>query len=393
LSYFYIFVLNLNQIKMNVFNLTANDNVSEMLKEGVDYIIVKDGNGAETKIVNLANEKYCPRKGFIEIEAMRKSNKHENVKMIRKIRDKKTNLFYGIPTGINSETKELQFKAIWIDNKMLFDLSIPDQAMACAIILNSQYIEGSPNQQGRSLWKVIDKEVIAHKEINKRTLRRQAEVIIESLSGSALEEAAINLGINVDANRSVFMMTNEIYRVMELDPKKFIELHNNPEREYISVFNKAVAKGFIVNDVLTGNYIYGNIPLGHNKEMAIKFLVDNTGMATTLNAKCDMQDAESRKSMEIKQESAQSQSKEAEMQKKIMELEAELAKNKKVEEFKDPFASMESVVSEETKKDSTEVMADLKARAKELGIKGFALPHMTEAKLVAAIEEAESKLA
>ena len=378
---------------MNVFNLTANDNVSETLREGTDYIIVKDGNGAETKIVNLANEKYCPRKGFIEIEAMRKSNKHENVKMIRKIRDKKTNLFYGIPTGINTETKELQFKAIWIDNKMLFDLSIPDQAMACAIILNSQYIEGSPNQQGRSLWKVIDKEVIAHKEINKRTLRRQAEVIIESLSGSALEEAAINLGINVDANRSVFMLTNEIYRVMELDPKKFIELHNNPEREYISVFNKAVAKGFIVNDVLTGNYIYGNIPLGHNKEMAIKFLVDNTGMATTLNAKCDMQDAESRKSMEIKQESAQSQSKEAEMQKKIMELEAELAKNKKVEEFKDPFASMESVVSEETKKDSAEVMADLKARAKELGIKGFALPHMTEAKLVAAIEEAESKLA
>ena len=378
---------------MNVFNLTANDNVSETLREGTDYIIVKDGNGAETKIVNLANEKYCPRKGFIEIEAMRKSNKHENVKMIRKIRDKKTNLFYGIPTGINTETKELQFKAIWIDNKMLFDLSIPDQAMACAIILNSQYIEGSPNQQGRSLWKVIDKEVIAHKEINKRTLRRQAEVIIESLSGSALEEAAINLGINVDANRSVFMMTNEIYRVMELDPKKFIELHNNPEREYISVFNKAVAKGFIVNDVLTGNYIYGNIPLGHNKEMAIKFLVDNTGMATTLNAKCDMQDAESRKSMEIKQESAQSQSKEAEMQKKIMELEAELAKNKKVEEFKDPFASMESAVSEETKKDSLEVMADLKARAKELGIKGFALPHMTEAKLVAAIEEAESKLA
>ena len=378
---------------MNVFNLTANNNVSETLREGDDYIIVKDGNGAETKIVNLANEKYCPRKGFIEIEAMRKSNKHENVKMIRKIRDKKTNLFYGIPTGINTETKELQFKAIWIDNKMLFDLSIPDQAMACAIILNSQYIEGSPNQQGRSLWKVIDKEVLAHKEINKRTLRRQAELIIESLSGSALEEAAINLGINVDANRSVFMMTNEIYRVMELDPKKFIELHNNPEREYISVFNKAVAKGFIVNDVLTGNYIYGNIPLGHNKEMAIKFLVDNTGMATTLNAKCDMQDAESRKSMEIKQESAQSQSKEAEMQKKIMELEAELAKNKKVEEFKDPFASMESAVSEETKKDSAEVMADLKARAKELGIKGFALPHMTEEKLVAAIEKAEAERA
>lgn len=378
---------------MNVFNLTANNNVSEMLKEGVDYIIVKDGNGAETKIVNLANEKYCPRKGFIEIEAMKKSNKHENVKMVRKIRDKKTNLFWGIPTGINPETKELQFKAIWIDNKMIFDLSIPDQAMTCAIILNSQYIEGSPNQQGRSLWKVIDKEVLAHKEINKRTLRRQAEAIIETLSGNALVETAINLGINTEANSSVFMMTNEIYRVMELDPKKFIELHNNPEREYISVFNKAVAKGFITHDVVTGNYIYGNIPLGHNKEMAIKFLVDNTGMATTLNAKCDMQDAESRKSMEVQQETAQSQSKEAEMQRKIMELEAELAKNKPVEEFKPPFAGMETVVSEETEKDSAKVMADLKARAKELGVKGFGLPHMTEEKLVALIEKAEAEQA
>jgi len=95
--------------------------------------------------------------------------------------------------------------------------------------------------------------------------------------------------------------------------------------------------------------------------------------------------------MEVQQETVQSQSKEAEMQRKIMELEAELAKNKPVEEFKDPFAGMASADTD--KEDAETRLVNLKARAKELGVKGFALPHMTEAKLVAAIEEAESKLA
>lgn len=374
---------------MNVFNLTDLQNVSETLREGTDYVVVKDGNGAETKIQNLANPNICLRKGFIEIEAMKRSNKHENVKMVRRVRDKKTNLYIGVPSGINTDTKELMWKSFWIDDKMSFDLSIPDQAIAWHIIKNSQYVEGSPNQQGKSVWRVIDREINAHKDIDKRSLRRKAEDIIESLKGNALTEMATNLGVNISANSSVYMLTNEVYRIMELDPKKFIDLYNNPQREYISVFKRGLAKGKIILDNSTGTYIYGNMPMGHNEEMAIQFLINNTGIASAITMKCNQEESESKASMEVSAPSI-TVNKEADLQRKIMELEAELAKNKKVEEFKAPFSEM---VSEEVKADSAQVMADLKARAKELGIKGYALPHMTEAKLVAAIEDAESKLA
>lgn len=375
---------------MNVFNLTDLQNVSETLKEGVDYVVVKDGNGAETKIVNLANKDICLRKGFIEIECMKRSNKHENVKMVRRMRDKKTNLYIGVPSGINSETKELMWKAFWIDDKMSFDLSIPDQAIAWHVIKNSQYVQGSPNQQGKSVWRVIDKEVIAHDAIIKRSLRKKAEDIIESLKGNKLVECAILLGVNVDANQSVFTMTNEIYRKMEEDPKKFIDLYNDPKREYISVFKRGVAKGKIILDNATGTFIYGNMPMGHNEEMAVQFLINNTGIASTINMKCDQEEAESKTAMEVVSSAPTSTSREADLLLEIERLKAENAKSKVEEPFKSPFAEMESADTD--KEDAKTRLDNLKARAKELGIKGFALPHMTEAKLVAAIEEAESKL-
>lgn len=375
---------------MNVFNLTNLQNVSEMLKEGVDYVVVKDGNGAETKIVNLANPDICLRKGFIEIECMKRSNKHENVKMVRRVRDKKTNLYIGVPSGINPDTKELIWKAFWIDDKMSFDLSIPDQAIAWHVIKNSQYVEGSPNQQGKSLWKVIDKEVNAHKEIDKRSLRRKAEDIIESLKGSSLTECAILLGVNVEANQSLFTLTNEIYRKMEEDPKKFIALYNDPKREYISVFKRGLAKGKIILDNATGTYIYGNIPMGHNEEMAVQFLINNTGIASTITMKCNQEDAESKVSMEVNTPSI-TVSKEADLQLEVERLKAELAKSKVAEPFKDPFAEMASADTD--KEDAETRLANLKAKAKELGVKGFGLPHMTEEKLVAAIEKAEAEQA
>lgn len=372
---------------MNVFNLTDLQNVSEKLREGVDYVVVKDGNGSETKIVNLGNPNICLRKGFIEIECMKRSNKHENVKMVRRVRDKKTNLYIGVPSGINSDTKELQWKGFWIDDKMSFDLSIPDQAIAWHVIKNSQYVEGSPNQQGKSTWRVIDKEINAHKEIDKRSLRRKAEDIIETLKGSALTEMAITLGVNVDANQSVFMMTNEIFRIMELDPKKFIDLYNNPKREYISVLKRGVAKGKIIFDGATGTYIYGNMPMGHNEEMAVQFLINNTGIATTITMKCNQEEAESKKSMETISAPI-TVNKEADMQRKIMELEAELAKTKSVEEFKDPFAEMTPIV-EKVDSDKEELEA-LRARAKELKIQGAHLALRDT--LIQKIADAESKL-
>ncbi len=369
---------------MNVFNLTDSQYVSDTLKENVDYVVVKDGNGAETKIVNLNNPEICLRNGFIEIEAMKRSNKHENTKLVRRVRDKKTNLYIGVPSGINPDTKELMWKAFWIDDKMTFDLAIPDQAIAWHIIKNSQFVEGSPNQQGKSLWRVIDREVIAHKEIKTRSLKRKAEDIIESLKGEQLVDMAIMMGINIEANKSVFMMTNELYRKADLDPAKFLDLYNNPKREYISVFKKGLAKGIINLDNATGSYIYGNMPMGHNEEMAIQFLIDHVGISSSITMKCNQEDVDSAKAMApIK---APVVDKEAEYLREIAELKAKLKADKPVEDFKSPFEDMTS--DEKLKNEELEI---LRERAKKLKIQGASLPTMTREKLIEKIAAAEDK--
>ena len=200
---------------------------------------------------------------------------------------------------------------------------------------------------------------------------------------------AITLGVNVDANQSVFMMTNEVFRIMELDPKKFIDLYNNPQREYISVLKRGVAKGKIIFDNTTGTYIYGNMPMGHNEEMAVQFLINNTGIATTITMKCNQEEAESKKAMEPIYVTVSKESKEVDMQRKIMELEAELAKTKAVEEFKSPFAEMSPIV-EKNDSDKEELEA-LRERAKELKISCWGLPKISKETLLKKIADAESK--
>jgi hypothetical protein len=354
----------------------------EMLVEGVDYVTKKDGNGTEYKIVNFDNPKYCKRNGIVEIEALKKSNRHENTKMIRCIRDKETGLIWGVSNGINQESKELKFNAYWIEDSMTFDLSIKSQAIAWAIIKNSPFIEGSPNQHGKSVYKVVDKESAAHREIDKRTLRRKAEDIIESLKGGALEEMAINFGVNVNANKNVFMLTNELYRKMEENPKAFIDLYNDPNREYTSVFNRAVSKGVITHDLITSSYVYGSVPLGSTKELSVKYLVDNSGMAAAIHNKCNATDADTKKSMSVNRSTQTNEAEDLKKQLKAMQDKLSAYESTKV----DP------VSLEDINKESPSELETLKARAKELKVKGYALPHMTEEKLTEAIEKAEAEL-
>jgi hypothetical protein len=369
---------------VNQFDLAPQQNVSEMLREGDDYVVYKDGHGFEHKIVNFNNPKYCQRKGIIELEALKKSNKHGNNKMFRKCMDKNTGLLWGFPTSINSETKELQFKAYWIEDKMTFDLSIPDQAIAWAIIKNSPFVEGSPNQHGKSVYKVIDRVKSAASEIDKRSQRRKAEDIIESLKGEELFDTAYILGINVDANQNIFMITNEIYRIMENNPAEFLKLYNDPSRPYSIVFNKGLAKGIVIRDVKSQEYLYGSLPIGSTKEAAIKYLMDNVGIAGAINSKCDVLDEQSKVSMNkmLNKDVDETEALKAE----IAALRAEKAKltSEELKEevvFEDKFSTMVDLEHEE-----------LKTKAKEYKISGYNLPTMTKEKLKSKVEEFEAKL-
>jgi len=267
---------------------------------------------------------------------------------------------------------------------MTFDLSIPDQAIAWAIIKNSPFVEGSPNQHGKSVYKVIDRVKSAASEIDKRSQRRKAEDIIESLKGEELFDTAYILGINVDANQNIFMITNEIYRIMENNPAEFLKLYNDPSRPYSIVFNKGLAKGIVIRDVKSQEYLYGSLPIGSTKEAAIKYLMDNVGIAGAINSKCDVLDEQSKVSMNkmLNKDVDETEALKAE----IAALRAEKAKltSEELKEevvFEDKFSTMADLEHEE-----------LKTKAKEYKISGYNLPTMTKEKLKSKVEEFEAKL-
>lgn len=360
---------------MNPF-LSKPSGVSEMLKEGVDYIVIKGDGDYEYKYVNLGhNSPYVQRTGVVEIEPLRVNkgvngvSKHDNYVPVKRYRDKKTKLFWGIPLGYNSQTKSIDHQLIAIEGKMMFDLSIEEDAIKFAIIKNSPFVEGSPNSDGRPVYKIKDKEVEASEDIDKRTLRRKAEDIVESLNEEGLFEMARNMAINVEANRSLKRLTNELYRVVDLDPKKFLDIYNNPQRVYISLFHKALSLGIITENRANGTFMFRAIPLGYSKEAAIKHLVDNNNTATAVKLNIDELEAGTLVSMGFaKQVTGEIDEEKEALKRRIAELEAK------------------NVVKEP---ESEEDLTALKEKAKALKIKGYEL--MKKETLVKKIEEAEGK--
>lgn len=352
------------------------------LIEGQHYEIVKDGTGYGYKYAILDHEMWAPKEGIVEIRRLKNNltlagtPKNDDEVIIKRYMDRPTGLLIGLHTGVNDRTKTINHNYVKLEGSMMFDLSIPADRRLYIIAMRSPMVEGSPNQSGKPVYKLYDRQILASKNVDKRKLRQKAEAIIESLKEKELEEMARNIGVNPDANRNLNMLLDEVYRMAEADPRKFLEIYENPNREYITIFHRARAKAIITLDFASNTFMYGGIVLGHSQDAAINFLTESQGIASAMKIQCDDIDKGTKQSMSFVK------SEENELEK----LRAEIAA------LRENQNTNSAVISEETKAESINTMESLKARAKELGIKGFALPHMTEAKLVAAIEEKEAEL-
>ena len=361
---------------MSIFSLESTRKVSEKLIKGQDYIEVLDGNQVPRNYVNLDNDKWCKTEGYMEFTPLKEAKgigghyKHENEKRFKTTLDKKTGLTWGIPKEIDAETKTWSHEMIIVKGNMVFDLSIKQQAMYAACIKNSCFCEGSPNLVGTPIYKVLDREVVADKKIKEITYRRKAEDIIFGLDYEGMIEMGLNIGINISANNSRAMLEAEIHRVMNKDAKAFVEMYNSPNRVYISILNKAVSLNVITKSAMQ-EYMYGGQTLGHSKETAIKYLMDNNNVATAISLKCKEIDSQSLLSNKIVYEEPI----------KRDELEE---KEFNPADYKAPFATEES-----PKSDNSE-MGSLRLRAKSAGVKGYHLTTISYENLLKKTEEAEN---
>lgn len=304
----------------NFFNLGVKTSTGEdLLKEGVHYKIFKDGNGVEYKIVNFENPEICPREGIVQLHPMRISNRHANKIGFKHVVDRVTGIIWGIPTGVNIKTKELEFLKIYLEDSETYDLSNPMDAMKCAVIRNSFFLEGSPNLSGKPKYKIYDVERQALKYLSDRSTKRKAIDIAEGLQGDNLIDMARNLGIPPEAN-SVVTMQMEVIKRAEDDPNRFMEIWDSPTRKELTVLKRAMANGVVTHDPAIG-YNYNGSPLGQNEAMAVEYLKEWPQTCVAIEILSKQQEKDSVKAMAVKQTAPIVDSKDA----RIAALEAELA--------------------------------------------------------------------
>ena len=357
------------------------------LQEGVHFEVVKNKIGYPYNYALLDHECWCPKEGIVEIRRLKNNlttsgtPKHDDSVTIKRFKDKRTELLFGIHNGVDDRTGDINHREVTLEGNMQFDLSIPYDRRVYIIAMLSPAIEGSPNQSGKPSYKLHDKQILAAKNIDKRTLRRRAEDIIESLKEDQLHEMAENMGINVKANNNHKMLLDEMYRHIEMEggSRKFIDIYESKDREFITIFNRATSLGIITHDYVTNSFSFGGIPLGFSKDAAINFLIEKSQLAHSIKIQCDDKDKGSKVSMSF--------IKNGDTELEILRARiAELEGNNKVTESAD-------VPKEDVKSDmvTDEDFEALKLEAKELKVAGFAL--MKKETLREKVEAARLKIA
>lgn len=250
------------------------------------YVVYKNKHGVEIKVANFDNPDVCPNSGIVEFEAIKKKDfdTFRDTKFSCPLtRDAKTGIFYGILNGFydNGDPRWVHFP-LGISN--IYDRSIPTEAKRACILSKSILVEGSPNAISRMVkFRLVDKEKVAHLKIKKINDAKRALELVGGLVGEDLINMGRNLGLMVD-NMSLNMLTSEVMGRAQDNPIEFLQIFEHPDREIITVLNRAVDTKVVENEIGKG-YTYGGAPIGHNFDFAVDFLRKNRDIMSVIDMK------------------------------------------------------------------------------------------------------------
>lgn len=373
---------------MDFFKLGAQERVKPEL--GVHYIIVKDGNGVEHKVINLDNKDICPTEGYVEIEAIKKqwtSNRanlrHNNNSSWKVIRDKEWDVLIGIPVGIDAKTKSIIWQKLTFDDGEILDLSVPANAKKWACFRRGPNFIDSPNYNSgtKSPYMAVNKEQEAKKfEIKVRSKRRAVD-IAEKLAGEELREMGIACGFDVKA-MSPNTLWMEVYKLADTKPDEFLKIVESDTRIEMTILKRAVQMNIVQQNYEQG-YNWNGLTLGYSEQEAITYLRDNPRAAASIDALARETSLGSDKAMggraPIPTSAADART--AILEKQLAEMQ-ELVKKLSGEKIEAQASKVLSNVDPE--------FEELQTKAKSYGIKGLHLIKDKE-KLRKKVQEAEAK--
>jgi len=172
-----------------------------------------------------------------------------------------------------------------------------------------------------------------------------------------------------------------------LRPKEFMDMWNDPQREYLSILNKAKSFGIIEHDMLLG-YKYNGYILGQTLSLAVMTLKEKPDMAQSIATLTAKKEEDTIKSMSspvvVKATEVFGKKQEPAGEGDIEKIKRENEELRKLLEEKQRLTAQLT-----DKNDDVDEMATLRKRAGELGIKGANLPSISKETLKAKIAEKE----
>lgn len=275
---------------------------SDVAIKGLPWKIMKDGNGMEVKIVDFDDESLMPRTGQIVFEATKKSARIVGAKIIGYGyscgKDILSECMVGIPVGIHPKSKEIIFQRLSLFPLNTYDLSIPIQRKQAIVLRYSYIVIGSPNLSANMachMFREHDVEKAANLDIKRIKDGQRAINIAEGLMGEELADMARNLGIMPEVV-SLTILTGEVLKAAEKRPQEFLDIYNNPNRQYITILNRAVDTGLVTYNSMDG-YRYNGNPLGQNEPNVYEYFRKYPDVADNLDIRSKDKLKESEKAM------------------------------------------------------------------------------------------------
>lgn len=255
------------------------------------FTVIKDGNGTEYKIANMANPYICQRKGIVEIEVLKKLNTMEPRYSFSNVYDSELGIHFGVVLGIDSRTKEIKWQRFSVGDFKRYDLTNHADAVEWAVMRRTTRLIGSPFMRGKPLYRMFDKEAEAREVIAKSTIRSKAmEVATQMIKIEDQADVYRNFGKN-PAGHTVTTLHAEIIKLAERSPKEFIDMWENKNRPVVTLFNKCVAVGLINFDIAKGGYMWkDSLPMGVTEQTSQNFLLENKSVYNQAKIEAEQRD-------------------------------------------------------------------------------------------------------
>jgi hypothetical protein len=254
------------------------------------YIEMKNQHGHVLKLVNFENPQMCPRSGKVELIYLKKKEKVDPNNSFKCFTDQRTGITYGIPIGTDYRTGEVNFQRITLRDFRIYDLSNPQDAKEWACVRMCHFVEGSPNQFGKPLYRILDHEQEAQNKLIDVEYTERAIALAKKIIGNEIREFAMILEIPGIENDTDAIVKGKVYDKALKSPKWFCQKYDDANRPTLTVLKRCLSTGLIDFDPMKGYSTKQGLYLGDNEYSAINYLTKNNALLMTLNAESKQRD-------------------------------------------------------------------------------------------------------